>query len=81
MPTNEDLRAKYLANSSASSPFDYQNFKWALIWSALTTLGISLLWLLISLCFPKLAPIIAHILGAISLITLGVLVLVLWDKY
>lgn len=80
LPKNDDLRAQYLSHSSASSPFDYENFKQALIWSALTALGIGLLWLFISLCFPRLAPIIAHILAALTLIALGVLVLVLWDK-
>lgn len=51
-----------------------------MIWSALTALGIGLLWMAISFFFPNLAPIIAHILGAMTLVALGVLVLVLWDK-
>jgi hypothetical protein len=46
----------------------------------LTALGIGLLWMLFTLCFPKLAPIVAHVLAAIALITLGVLILVLWDQ-
>ena len=69
-----------LNNPKISSPFDYTNFKNTLFWSALTTLGLGILWMTISYCFPKLAPIIAHIAGAIVLITLGVLVLVLWDE-
>lgn len=81
LPQNEELRAQYLANPSVSSPFDYQNFKQVLIWTALTALGIGLLWMALSFCFPKLAPVIAHILGALTLITLGILALVLWDKY
>jgi len=36
--------------------------------------------MVISFCFPKLAPIIAHVLGALTLVALGILVLVLWDK-
>lgn len=40
-----------------------------------------LLWLIIQYCFPKLAPVIAHVLGALTLIAFGILVLVLWDKY
>lgn len=80
LPEKEELRNQYLSNPSISSPFDYSNFKTALIWSALTALGLGLLWTVISFCFPKLAPTIAHILGALVLITLGILVLVLWDR-
>lgn len=80
LPNNDDQRAAYLSNPSLSGPFDYDNFKQTLLWSALTALGIALLWLTISLCFPALAPILAHILGAMVLIALGVLLLVLWDK-
>jgi hypothetical protein len=69
-----------LSNPSVSGPFNYKDFKTTLLWSALTAFGIGLLWFVISFCFPKLAPAIAHVLGAITLITLGVLVLVLWDK-
>jgi membrane associated rhomboid family serine protease len=46
----------------------------------LTAFGIGLLWFVISFCFPRLAPTIAHVLGAITLIVLGILVLLLWDK-
>lgn len=81
LPENDDQRALYLANPNTSSPFDYQNFKLTLLWSALTAAGLGLLWTIISFCFPKFAPIIAHIMGALVLIALGVLVLVLWDGY
>lgn len=81
LPENDELRAQYLSNPKLSGPFDYSNFKQTLIWSALTALGLGLLWTLISFCFPRLAPIIAHVLGALVLITLGILVLVLWDRY
>lgn len=80
LPENEELRSQYLSNPNLSSPFDYSNFKQTLIWSALTALGLGLLWMLISFCFPLLAPVIAHVLGALVLITLGILVLVLWDR-
>ena len=70
-----------MSNPNVSSPFDYENFKQTLIWSALTAAGLGLLWTIISFCFPKFAPIIAHIMGALVLIALGVLVLVLWDGY
>lgn len=46
----------------------------------MTAFGIGLLWFVISFCFPRLAPTIAHVLGAITLIVLGILVLLLWDK-
>ena len=81
LPENDEQRDLYLSNPNTSSPFDYENFKSTLLWSSLVALGIGLLWLTISLCFPKLAPILAHVLGALTLIALGILVLVLWDKY
>lgn len=31
-------------------------------------------------CAPKMAPLIAHVMGALVLIALGVLILVLWDR-
>ena len=80
LPINDEKRAAYLSNPSVSSPFDYQNFKDTLLWSSLFTLGVGLFWLVLSFCFPRLAPIIAHILGALTLITLGILTLVLWDR-
>lgn len=80
LPENDELRAQYLSNPNLSGPFDYSNFKQTLIWSALTALGLGLLWTLISFCF-QTRPIIAHVLGALVLITLGILVLVLWDRY
>lgn len=80
LPNDSDLRSQYLSNPSVSSPFDYNNFKQTLLWSALTALGIGLIWATLTYCFPKLVPIIAHVLGALTLIALGVLILVLSDK-
>lgn len=81
LPNDDNLRAQYLNNPSVSAPFNYDGFKKTLLWSALTALGIGLLWMVISFCFPKLAPIIAHVLGALTLVALGILVLVLWDNF
>jgi hypothetical protein len=78
---DENLQSQYLSNPSVSGPFNYSDFKRTLGWSALTAFGIGLLWMVISFCFPKNAPALAHVLGAITLIVLGVLSLVLWDKY
>jgi hypothetical protein len=69
-----------LSNPSISSPYDYDNFKQTLLWTALTTLGIGLIWATLTFCFPKIISMVAHVLGALSLIALGVLVLVLWDR-
>jgi hypothetical protein len=80
LPIDSNLRAAYLTNPSISSPYDYNNFKMTLIWVSLATFGLGLLWMTLSFCFPRLAPIIAHILGALVLIALGVLILVLWDR-
>ena len=43
-------------------------------------LGFGLLWMTFVHCAPRIAPIVAYILGAILLLAIGILLLVLWDK-
>jgi hypothetical protein len=80
LPQDNGLRLIYLTNPSVANLFDYENFKRTLLWSSLATLGLGLLWMTLSFCFPKIAPIIAHVMGALVLLALGVLVIVLWDR-
>lgn len=61
-------------------PLDYDNFKKTLGWSALVAVGFGLLWMTLTWCAPKLAPIIAHVGAIILLLAIGILLLVLWDK-
>lgn len=80
LPQDDKLRETVLNIPGVGDNIDYGGFKTTLIWSSLAALGLGLLWMTISFCFPKLAPIIAHIMGALVLITLGILILVLPDK-
>jgi putative Mn2+ efflux pump MntP len=77
---DSNLLGAYLANPSVSSLFDYNNFKQTLIWVSIATFGLGLLWMTLTFCFPQLAPTLAHVLGALVLIAVGVLLLVLWDR-
>ena len=81
LPYDEQLRSQYLENSHVSNGHYYESFKTALFWSAIVALGFGLLWMTLVWCAPRHAPLIAHVGSAILLIAIGVLILVLWDKY
>ena len=77
VPNDPDAREKVLNDRMARRPWEWEQFKKTLLYTAMCAIGIGLIWMTIVHLCPKVAPILAIIGAILLLIAVGILLLVL----
>lgn len=80
LPENDGKYGEFLSNPDLAGPIQYNQFKWVLFYTFIISLGLGMLWVFLTHCFPREVSILAHVGAAMALIAFGVLLLVLSDR-